>query len=256
MRVAGFAQSEIDDRVAEAADILKLGPMLQRKPSELSGGQQQRTALARAIAKESRAIFLDEPLANLDYKLREELREQLPELFAGRGAVVVYATSEPEEALLLGGSTALMRDGRVEQFGPTSEIYRQPSSLEAARIFSAPPMNVTQMTKHGRMARLVSGPEFEATGRIADLADGLYSLGIRPYHVSPVHREDAPVALTGRVQVTELSGSQSSAHFQIGGDSWVSLAPGVHPFEVGEEHTFYMDPSKCFVFDADGARVT
>ena len=108
LKVAGMAKSEIEDRVAEAADILQLGPMLQRRPHELSGGQQQRCALARAIAKESRAVFLDEPLANLDYKLREELREMLPELFAGRGSVVVYATSEPEEALLLGGETALM----------------------------------------------------------------------------------------------------------------------------------------------------
>ena len=99
-----------------------------RRPQELSGGQQQRTALARAIAKECRAVFLDEPLANLDYKLREELRDQLPELFAGRGAVVVYATSEPEEALMLGGKTALMHDGRVTQFGPTAEIYRHPAT--------------------------------------------------------------------------------------------------------------------------------
>ena len=83
-------------------------------------------------AKESRAVFLDEPLANLDYKLREELREQLPELFAGRGAVVVYATSEPEEALLLGGYTGLMDDGNVVQFGRTADLYRTPSSLTAA----------------------------------------------------------------------------------------------------------------------------
>ena len=126
LKVAGMAKSEIQGRVEEAADILQLRPMLQRRPQELSGGQQQRTALARAIAKESRAVFLDEPLANLDYKLREELREQLPELFAGRGAVVVYATSEPEEALLLGGYTALMNDGHVTQFGPHGQNLPQP----------------------------------------------------------------------------------------------------------------------------------
>ena len=101
LRVAGMAASEIQGRVEAAADVLRLRPMLKRRPHELSGGQQQRTALARAIAKESTAVFLDEPLANLDYKLREELRDQLPDLFAGRGAVVVYATSEPAEALML-----------------------------------------------------------------------------------------------------------------------------------------------------------
>ena len=115
--------------------------MLHRRPHELSGGQQQRCALARAVVKESNAVFLDEPLANLDYKLREELRDQLPELFSGRGAVVVYATSEPEEALLLGGRTALMEDGRVTQFGPTTEIYRNPANVDAARVFSDPPIN-------------------------------------------------------------------------------------------------------------------
>ncbi|HMO06584.1 MAG TPA: ABC transporter ATP-binding protein, partial [Paracoccaceae bacterium] len=123
LRVAGLPKSEIQGRVEAAADGLRLRPMLNRRPHELSGGQQQRTALARAIAKESTAVFLDEPLANLDYKLREELRDQLPDLFAGRGAVVVYATSEPAEALMLGGHTALMHDGRVTQFGPTAVIY-------------------------------------------------------------------------------------------------------------------------------------
>jgi glycerol transport system ATP-binding protein len=115
LRVAGVAKAEIARRVGETADLLHLTPMLGRRPQELSGGQQQRTALARAIVKDSRLVLLDEPLANLDYKLREELRDQLPALFAGRGAIVVYATSEPSEALMLGGHTATMSEGRVTQ---------------------------------------------------------------------------------------------------------------------------------------------
>jgi len=136
LKVASVPSDEIASRVERVADLLQLRPMLGRHPHELSGGQQQRTALARAIVKESRCIFLDEPLANLDYKLREELREQLPELFSGRGTVVVYATSEPEEALLLGGMTGLMHDGVVTQFGPTARIYRNPLSLTSALVFS------------------------------------------------------------------------------------------------------------------------
>ena len=101
--------------------------MLKRRPSELSGGQQQRTAIARAIVKDSDLILLDEPLANLDYKLREELRDELPKLFAGRNAIVVYATTEPTEALLFGGNTATLHEGRVTQFGPTSATYRAPT---------------------------------------------------------------------------------------------------------------------------------
>jgi glycerol transport system ATP-binding protein len=252
LRVAGMAKSEIQGRVEDAADILQLRPMLKRRPHELSGGQQQRTALARAIAKESRAVFLDEPLANLDYKLREELREQLPELFADRGAVVVYATSEPEEALLLGGYTALMHDGSVSQFGPTAEIYRTPGTLTSARVFSDPPINAAEVTKTGTTMRLGDLASWDALGAAANLADGPYTVAVRPHHVTPTPGPKASVALTGTVLVTELSGSESSAHFQLGTDSWVSLAHGVHPYEIGAPHQFYLDPSQCFYFAPDG----
>lgn len=254
LRVAGMAKSEIEGRVEEAADILQLRPMLGRRPQELSGGQQQRCALARAIAKESRAVFLDEPLANLDYKLREELREQLPELFAGRGAVVVYATSEPEEALLLGGWTALMDDGCVTQFGPTAEIYRAPENLTAARVFSDPPINAARVVKTGAQATLDTGVSWALSGAAADLADGTYTVAIRPHHVTPVQAGAGAVALKGTVLVTELSGSESSAHFQMGANGWVSLAHGVHPYRVGEDHQFFMDPVHALFFHEDGRR--
>lgn len=255
LKVAGMAKSEIQGRVEEAADILQLRPMLHRRPHELSGGQQQRTALARAIAKESRAVFLDEPLANLDYKLREELREQLPELFAGRGAVVVYATSEPEEALLLGGYTALMDDGHVTQFGPTAEIYRNPHDLASAQVFSSPPINVATIAKQGTNAVLDANTSWALKGAAADLRDGQYTVAIRPHHVSPHHSKQATVTLTGTVLVTELSGSESSAHFEMDDNTWVSLAHGVHSYNIGESHHFYMDPSQCFYFAPDGSFV-
>lgn len=255
LRVAGMAKSEIQGRVEEAAHILRLTPMLKRRPQELSGGQQQRCALARAIAKESRAVFLDEPLANLDYKLREELREQLPDLFAGRGAVVVYATSEPEEALLLGGRTALMNDGVVTQFGPTAEIYRRPATLTAARVFSDPPINAAKVIKSGKTAKLHSGVSWQVTGPAAALPDGLYTVAIRPHHVTPIKTAGDNVALMGTVLVTELSGSESSAHFQIGDEGWVSLAHGVHPYRVGEAHEFFMDARKALYFSPDGSLV-
>ena len=255
LKVAGMAKSEIQGRVEEAADILQLRPMLNRRPQELSGGQQQRCALARAIAKESRAVFLDEPLANLDYKLREELREQLPELFAGRGAVVVYATSEPEEALLLGGETALMDDGRVTQFGPTAEIYRKPDNLTAARVFSDPPINHAEVVKSGAIAHLKTGVTWDMRGDAANLPDGVYTVAIRPHHVTPFATTQSDVELNGTVLVTELSGSESSAHFQMGEVAWVSLAHGVHPYEVGAEHQFFMDVDKAFYFGPDGRLV-
>ncbi|MBN8181284.1 MULTISPECIES: ABC transporter ATP-binding protein [Stappiaceae] len=255
LKVAGVARSEIEGRVEEAAKLMKLNPYLNRKPHELSGGQQQRTALARAIVKESDAVFLDEPLANLDYKLREELRDQLPELFAGRGAVVVYATSEPEEALLLGGHTALMTDGNVVQFGPTADIYRKPKDLDAAKVFSNPPINVAPVTKRGDLVILNEVTSWQATGAASGLQDGAYTLAIRPNHVMPVASAHHTVKLDGHVLVTELSGSESSAHFDMDGNAWVSLSPGVHPYSVGEVHTFYLDPSHCFFFAPDGQLV-
>ena len=255
LRVAGMSLSEIEGRVEEAANILQLRPMLNRRPHELSGGQQQRCALARAIAKESQTVFLDEPLANLDYKLREELREQLPELFAGRGAVVVYATSEPEEALLLGGRTALMEDGAVIQFGDTPDIYRAPRNLAAARVFSDPPINITRVIKKGRYAELMNGSRWVLNGKVADLVDGEYIMAIRPHHVTPDPCGPDSIEVQGTVLVTELSGSDSSAHFEMDSDSWVSLAHGVHRYQVGQKHQFYVDVSHAFYFDQDGRLV-
>ncbi len=252
LRVAGVARSEIEGRVEEAADILQLRPFLNRRPHQLSGGQQQRCALARAIAKKSDAVFLDEPLANLDYKLREELREQLPELFAGRGAVVVYATSEPEEALLLGGKTALLDDGQVTQFGPTAEIYRTPLNLASARIFSDPPINCAKVKKKNDFINMGNVAKWAVDEQTRDLVDGDYLIAIRPYYVLPEKSDQTGVVVKGLVKVTELSGSESSAHFEIEDETWVSLAHGVHSFEIGSEHQFYMDVSKCFYFDLSG----
>ncbi|MGF1500713.1 MAG: ABC transporter ATP-binding protein [Paracoccaceae bacterium] len=257
LRVAGMARAALDARVRETAELLRLTPMLERRPSELSGGQQQRTALARALVKDADLVLLDEPLANLDFKLREELREELPRLFADRGAVVVYATTEPTEALLLGGHTATLHEGRVTGFGPTSALYRDPRDLTTARVFSEPPMNAAGVEKRGGEIRLPTGGAavtWTAPDRISSLADGAYTVGIRPHAVHPVAREGT-VAVTGRVLVTELSGSETVAHFEVADTTWVSLSHGIHPAEVGETATFWLEPSACLYFDADGRRV-
>ncbi|HEY0330193.1 MAG TPA: ABC transporter ATP-binding protein, partial [Rhodopseudomonas sp.] len=141
LRVQRQPRAEIARKVEEAAKLLKLEPYLKRTPMQLSGGQQQRTAIARALVKGADLVLLDEPLANLDYKLREELREELPRLFAETGAILVYATTEPMEALLLGGRTTTLWEGRVTQSGPAAHVYRHPANLAAARVFSDPPMN-------------------------------------------------------------------------------------------------------------------
>ena len=149
LRVARLPRAAIDERVHRIADLLHLKPLLDRRPGELSGGQQQRTALARALVKDADLVLLDEPLANLDFKLREELRDELPKLFADRRSTVVFATTDPTEALLLGGHTAALHEGRITQFGPTAEVYRRPADLRTAMVLSNPPINTASVVKDG-----------------------------------------------------------------------------------------------------------
>ncbi len=252
LRVARLAQDEITRRVGAMAELLKISALLDRRPAELSGGQQQRTAMARALVKDSDLILLDEPLANLDFKLREELRDELPKLFATRDCVVVYATTEPSEALLLGGKTAALFEGRVADFGPSGDIYRKPSDLTSAKVFSEPPMNIAKVTKSGNRVVLNQQVGWAAPD---ELADGDYTVGIRPHHVSPVTVNGEAVAVEGTIKVAELSGSESIVHFDAYGNSWVSLSHGVHPFEAGATATLYVDVSRCFYFDRSGALV-
>ncbi len=251
LRVAGMGRQEIEARVQKVADLLRLAPMLKRRPNELSGGQQQRTAIARALVKDSDLILLDEPLANLDYKLREELRDELPKLFAGRDCIVVYATTEPSEALLFGGNTATLHEGRVTQFGPTSAIYRRPNTLLSAQVFSDPPINVAKVIKRGDEIQLGEGVTWRAGKNAQRMPDGSYTIGIRPHHITPAARNHGAATLEGRVLVAELSGSESVLHFNMNGQTWVSQSHGIHPFPVGSTAKLYVDVDQSFFFDAD-----
>ena len=254
LRVAGAPQGEIDKRVRETAEILRLSPMLKRMPSELSGGQQQRTAIARALVKDSDLILLDEPLANLDYKLREEMRDELPKLFAGRERIVVYATTEPTEALLFGGNTATLFEGRVTQFGSTSATYRRPSDIVTAQVFSDPPINTAPVTKIGGEILIGGSIRLPAGKAGAAIGDGQYTIGIRPHHIVPTARANG-ATVEGRVLVAELSGSESVVHFDLNGRTWVSQSPGIHPFEVGSVATLHIDVDRSFFFGDDGRLV-
>ncbi|MEO0728867.1 MAG: ABC transporter ATP-binding protein [Pseudomonadota bacterium] len=259
LRVARLTSSEIKKRVEAIADLLKLSPMLQRRPSELSGGQQQRTAMARALVKDAVLVLLDEPLANLDFKLREELRDELPRLFADRRCTLVYATTEPSEALLLGGHTVALNEGRVAQFGPSGEIYRNPSHLLTAKVFSEPPLNTVPVKKEGARFRIDNDAIWDAIGTQSGVADGDYLAGIRPHHVLPAKHSttsvDRGVVIEGRVLITEISGSESVVHFDYGGFTWISQAHGIHAYELGEVASFCFDPRHAFLFDVNGTRV-
>ena len=251
LRVARLPRAEIQRRVHQIAELLRLTPMLKRMPGQLSGGQQQRTALARALVKDADLVLLDEPLANLDYKLREEMREELPKLFDDRNCIVVYATTEPSEALLLGGHTATLHGGRVTQFGETLSLYRRPADLRTARIFSDPPINTAGIRKSGGEFVLAESIRWPAAGPLRELPEGAYAVAIRPHHVTSAPASAGAVPIEGSVLVAELSGSESIVHFAMEGETWVSQSHGVRPYGIGERATFYIDPDHCLYFDAD-----
>ncbi len=255
LKVAGVSKAEIKSRVESIAELLKLGPMLKRMPAELSGGQQQRTALARALVKNAELVLLDEPLANLDYKLREELRDELPKLFAGSGATVVYATSEPMEALLLGGHTATLHEGRVIQYGVTADIYREPNNLTSATVFSHPPINTTFVDKKGAELFIRGVACCTVDERFKGLADGKYILGVRPHHLTPFSTDQHSIKIEGEVKVTEISGSDSVIHIRFGDGNWVSESHGIHPYKVGELIDLYINIKQCLLFDEQGELV-
>ena len=239
--------------VRNLAERLHIEMFLDRLPAELSGGQQQRVALARALAKGAPLMLLDEPLVNLDYKLREELREELTQLFSAGGSTVIYATTEPGEALLLGGHTAVLDGGELLQYGPTAEVFHTPRSLRVARAFSDPPMNLLPALPSTQGVQLTGGPLLVLALPAAP-AQALTALtvGLRGGALRVVPREGDAV-LTGTVELAEISGSDTFVHVATPVGEMVAQLTGVHYFELGAHLTLYVDPAQAYVFDAAGA---
>lgn len=254
LRIAGADNATIEREVARAAELLRLGPYLQRTPLNLSGGQQQRTALARAIVKKAGLVLLDEPLANLDYKLREELRAELPKIFSESGAIFVYATTEPSEALLLGGATATLSKGRVTQFGPTVEVFRNPVDLMTAQTFSDPPMNLLPMEKRQGMFVKQGVRDIPVPAGLSHLADGPCTLGFRPHNLSLVAGAGT-TPLSAEVMVTEITGSESYVHLIHEDQRWVMLTKGIHDIDAGKMMDVHLDTAHLMVFDRNGQTV-
>ena len=243
-------EKNIDARVREIASRLHIDMFLDRYPAELSGGQQQRVALARALAKGAPLMLLDEPLVNLDYKLREELREELTQLFAAGQSTVVYATTEPGEALLLGGYTAVLDAGELLQYGPTAEVFHAPNSLRVARAFSDPPMNLMPAAATAQGVRLQGGAEFALPLPQGLAASGL-TVGVRASALR-VQARPGDVSVAGVVELAEISGSDTFVHAATPWGDLVAQLTGVHYFELGSAITLHLDPSQVYVFGADG----
>jgi glycerol transport system ATP-binding protein len=256
LRLQGIAAKEVNARVNEVAGKLHIEHLLTRRPGELSGGQQQRCALARALVKRSSLVLLDEPLVNLDYKLREELRAELATLFADGKTTVVYATTEPLEALLLGGYTAIVDKGRVLQYGRTLDVYDAPATVDVAAVFNDPPMNMltSDITAEG-LARLPIGVDVPVR---VNAGGGICRIGFRPGHLRLAARSPRAIAVPCRLELAELSGSETYLHLRTktGGIDLVAQLQGVHQIALGTDLDVFINPAELFVFDKDAKLVS
>ena len=223
LRVRKFPQSEIDERVNEAARILDLGQLLDRKPKQLSGGQRQRVAMGRAIVRHPGAFLLDEPLSNLDAKLRVQLRAELRRLHARLGVTTIHVTHDQVEAMTLGDRVAIFSHGALQQYDTPQALYRRPANIFVAGFIGSPAMNFMEATlaRNGAestlsvgAAKLVLGPAAVAANAL-DTANGTKVLvGIRPEHLGWRYVEEgAPGALQARVELSELI--EPEAHVSV-----------------------------------------
>ncbi|RXJ81851.1 ABC transporter ATP-binding protein [Arcobacter sp. F2176] len=252
LRIMKKDSDEIDKAVRETAALMRLTNMLDRKPLELSGGQQQRCALARSLVKGSGLVLLDEPLANLDYKLREELREEIPKMFEKSGAIFVYATTEPEEALLLGGNVVTLWEGKITQFDETTKVYHRPNTAITAKVFSNPSMNFLNIKKEGDYFYYGDRQKALATNGLKDIKDGKYLAGFRPNHLELTKKSENAIEFSAHLDVTEITGSETFLHMQHKEDNWIGLVHGVHDLEYNSEISVYLDTRHIFVFSHDG----
>jgi glycerol transport system ATP-binding protein len=252
LKVARMSQDKIKKRVAEVAKVLHLTEMLDRLPTELSGGQQQRTAIARALVKDAQLLLLDEPLVNLDYKLREELQIELQEIFKQRDAMVVYTTTEPGEALKFGGRIVVLDEGRILQTGVTTEVYRNPATLKVAEVFSDPPINYLDCRVDSKNATLRSGLAMSLSGHLKELMPGNYIFGVRSNNLFLRRQNKLDIELNARVKLAEINGSETFVHVDYFGHKLVVQEVGIRSAKIGSDVMVYINPACFFVFSESG----
>lgn len=238
-----ITKEEIESRVHEVAAMLRITELLDRKPSALSGGQQQRVAIARSLARKSDVVLLDEPLANLDFKLREQLRDELQRIFADADMMVIYSTAEPLEALDMAAHTIVMNEGRVEQDGNALDLYARPKNLPVALAMSDPPLNL--------IASSVATSNSESLGRVlSDKFGGTFTLGIRPHNISLQSSGAQDIGISGKVRISEITGSSTYLHLDLENAQKIVLElDGAQNFTSGTNMTVFLDRSAVYGFD-------
>lgn len=253
LKISGMDKKEIDRRVREVAEMLHLESMLDRIPTELSGGQQQRCAIARALVKDSNLLLLDEPLVNLDYKLREELQIDLQDIFKQRDVIVVYTTTEPGEALKLGGNIAILDQGRMIQTGVTSQVFHKPATVKVAEVFSDPPINLIHCSVENSELKLGENLRIPLAGHLSPLAPGKYMVGIRSNHLYLNPQNDSHIKLDTIVELAEINGSETFIHVNYETTKLVVQEVGVYSRKIDSNIRVYLDPANLFVFSESGS---
>jgi glycerol transport system ATP-binding protein len=255
LHVAKLATSDIKAKVNTIAKQLNIEGCLDSYPSELSGGQLQRTALARAIVKEASVILLDEPLLNLDYKLREALRDEIRELLKTRNTIAVYATNDPNEALALGGKVFLLDEGKIIQQGEISQVYKHPCNITAAKMLNEPNINLFKGLINKN--EVVFAPEiyFPKRKQFKALKYSKYTFGIKPSHLSLLPSNDDDFEFSMQVELAEISGSETFLHIANQHLKFLIHLAGVHKYKIDSPIKIYLPLHKMFVFDEQGETI-
>ena len=242
LRIAGMPKAEIAKRVARAADMLHLEPLLQRKPAQLSGGQRQRVAIGRALVREAGVFLFDEPLSNLDAKLRAELRRELKLLHQNLRSTMIYVTHDQVEAMTLATRIVVMRAGKVQQIGTPSDVYERPANLFVAGFLGSPSMNFIEgrLDGDGRFNSDVLAMDLDAAP-----AERPVILGVRPEHIAI--SEDAPLA--GTVALVEPMGNHQIVWIAVGERKLSAIVNDTRAFALGDAVRFAVDAGRVSLFD-------
>jgi multiple sugar transport system ATP-binding protein len=258
LKMRQFGKGEIEKRVRETADILGIGEMLKRKPRQLSGGQRQRVALGRAIVRHPRVFLFDEPLSNLDAKLRVQMRVELKKLHERLGTTAIYVTHDQVEAMTLGDRVVVMKDGVVQQVGEPLELYNSPANKFVAGFIGSPAMNfaaVTLSEANGALIAENSGLRIklpdETSQRLRDHIGREVTLGVRPEDLTVAGTADLDHAcFDAVVEVVEQLGSEILLDMKVGKDVMVASVEPTLRVKVRDTLRVAMRPSKLHVFDA------
>lgn len=252
LEMSGVAKPERRERVQKVAELLQIEHLLDRKPAQLSGGQRQRVAMGRALVRQPKLFLFDEPLSNLDAKLRVEMRTEIKKLHARLGTTIVYVTHDQIEAMTMATRIAVMKDGIIQQFGTPAEIYERPANTFVATFMGSPPMNLVPVTLDGAKLAFDSGatialpPGFD----LQSLAGRKLMLGLRPEWIASADVNDA-AAITMKVEVVEPTGPDLYVALNLGGREIMARLPAGASVQPGSLARFSIDTNKVILFDAD-----